>query len=356
LKNFWENKKVFLTGHTGFKGGWTSLWLQSQGAKVTGFSLNPNTKKNFFEIAEVSKNMESFIGDIRDGDLLEKKMLSAKPDIVIHMAAQPLVRESYLNPVETYQTNVIGTINVFEAIRKTDSVSTVLNVTSDKCYENKEISYSYNELDPMGGHDPYSNSKGCAELISSAYRRSFFQNGGFDNSKSVGLASVRAGNVIGGGDWSRDRLVPDILKSCENKTPLVLRNPNSIRPWQFILEPIGGYLLLCEKLFRDDDRFSGGWNFGPIERDTKTVQWIVNYFLKKSVNKFEYILSDEENPHEANLLTLDISKAKNQLDWKPKLNLSKALDNVISWQKALLDGKNMNEFSLSQIENYLKLK
>jgi len=256
--SFWKGKKVYLTGHTGFKGSWLSLWLQSMGAVVKGYSLEPNTKPNLFTEANVEENMNSEFGDIRDLNQISKSMLDFNPDILIHMAAQPLVRLSYQEPVDTYTTNVIGTVNVLEAARGCPNLKAIVSVTTDKCYENNEWDWGYRENEPMGGHDPYSSSKGCAELVTSAYRRSFF-----NAENSASLASARAGNVIGGGDWADDRLIPDILKAFEKSKPVVIRNPISTRPWQHVLEPLSGYLVLAQELFENGKEYAEGWNFGP---------------------------------------------------------------------------------------------
>ena len=351
--NFWKNKKVFLTGHTGFKGGWMSIWLQILGAEVIGYSLEPSTKRNFFDVARVGQNMHSIIGDIRDADKLSQRIKACSPEIVFHMAAQPLVRESYLNPMETYSTNIMGTLNLFEAVRSCDSVRAVVNITSDKCYQNNETFQAYKETDPMGGYDPYSNSKGCAELITSSYRDSFFYEGGFNSSRNVAIASVRAGNVIGGGDWSKDRLIPDILESFEKNMPVVIRNPNSIRPWQHVLEPLGGYLKLAERLYVDGNKFSTGWNFGPTKDCARTVEWIVEYMRKTWGNQPEYILDANDNPHEANLLLLDITKAKELLGWKPKLNIEQAIEKIIVWHKEYLHASDMHIKSQEEIKEFI---
>ena len=268
--SFWRSKKVFFSGHTGFKGSWLCLWLQQLGAEVTGYALAPPTSPSLFEVAHVAQGMKSLCGDIRDGAALAKAMREAVPDIVIHMAAQPLVRRSYLDPVETYSANVMGTVHLLEAVRQTQSVRAVVNVTSDKCYENKEWVWGYRESDPMGGFDPYSNSKGCAELVTAAYRNSFFNPAKYSE-HHVALASVRAGNVIGGGDWAEDRLIPDILAAFEKSQPVVIRNPHAIRPWQHVLEPLAGYLQLAQKLYEDGATYAEGWNFGPNDEDAQPV-------------------------------------------------------------------------------------
>jgi CDP-glucose 4,6-dehydratase len=302
--NFWKGKKVFLTGHTGFKGSWMSLWLQDMGALVKGYSLDVKTKPSLFEKANVAEHMQSEIGDIRNLEKLTISILSFKPEILIHMAAQPLVRLSYLEPVETYTTNVIGTVNVLEAARKCSNIKAIVSVTTDKCYENKEWEWGYRENEPMGGHDPYSSSKGCAELVTSAYRRSFF-----NGKDTASLASARAGNVIGGGDWSDDRLIPDILRAFEKLEPVVIRNPLSTRPWQHVLEPLSGYLVLAQELFLNGDNFAEGWNFGPKDEDCKPVNWILDNMVKFWGNNASWNLDKNNNPHEAGFLKLDCSKA-----------------------------------------------
>lgn len=345
---FWQGKRVFLTGHTGFKGGWAALWLQHMGAVVKGFSLAPHTSPSLFEQADVANGMESEFGDIRDLGAITKSMVEFNPDILIHMAAQPLVRLSYREPVETYATNVMGTVHVFEVARKCRSLKAIVNITTDKCYENREWEWGYRENEPMGGHDPYSNSKGCAELVTSAYRKSFFSAPG-----TPALASVRAGNVIGGGDWAEDRLIPDILKAFENKQPVVIRNPHATRPWQHVLEPLHGYFILAEHLYNDDKKqFSEGWNFGPIEDDAKPVQWIVERLVKNWGNGASWQLDGGEHPHEANYLKLDISKVKKHLGWYPRWSLNTALDKIIEWHKAWLQGESMKQVCLQQIQEY----
>ena len=344
---FWKNKKVFITGHTGFKGSWLSLWLQDCGAILTGYSLAPNTKPNLFDAALVSEGMESIIGDIRDLEKLTKSISKFSPDVVIHMAAQPLVRFSYKNPVDTYSTNVMGTVNLFEAVRNTTSVKAVVNVTTDKCYENKERELGYREDEPMGGHDPYSNSKGCSELVTAAYRNSFFKISG-----SAYIASGRAGNVIGGGDWAEDRLLPDIFKSFENGKPVLIRNPSSTRPWQHVLEPLSGYLVLAEHLYNHGDDYAQGWNFGPEDQDVKPVSAIVEYLVDCWGHGASWAADMSIQPHEAKLLKLDISKAKKMLDWTPRWSMFKALDRTVDWQKAWLNGQNIKTFTIEQIHEF----
>ena len=309
-QNFWQGKRVFLTGHTGFKGSWLALWLHSLGAIVKGYALAPPTNPSLFHEARVSSIIDSQIGDIRDQDILHESMTSFNPDILIHMAAQPLVRYSYDAPIETYEVNVIGTAKVLEVARSCANLKAIVNITTDKCYENDERSEGYKEDDPMGGHDPYSSSKGCAELVASAYRRSFLQE------QSIGLASVRAGNVIGGGDWADDRLIPDILRSFEKSEPVVIRNPKATRPWQHVLEPLSGYLILAEKLYRDQKEYAEGWNFGPNEKDVKPVGWILDKMIFKWPDA-SWKLDKNSSPHEAGFLKLDITKAESKLGWKP---------------------------------------
>lgn len=344
---FWKDKKVFLTGHTGFKGSWLSLWLQSMGADVKGFSLAPPTNPSLFVVAEVAKNMESEIGDIRDLEQLKKSMLGFNPDVLIHMAAQPLVRLSYVEPVNTYTTNVIGTVNVLEAARSCPNLKAIVSVTTDKCYENKEWAWGYRETEPMGGHDPYSSSKGCAELVSSAYRTSFF-----NTQKSAALATARAGNVIGGGDWADDRLIPDILKAFENSKSVIVRNPLSTRPWQHVLEPLSGYLVLAENLYTSGQKYAGSWNFGPKDEDCKPVNWILNQMVTVWGEEARWELDQNNNPHEAGFLKLDCSKAKQKLHWEPKWNLDYTLGLIVKWHQAWRACKNIHELCLQEITNY----
>lgn len=344
--NFWRGKRVFLTGHTGFKGSWLSLWLQSFGADVTGYALAPPTQPCLFEIAEVASGMTSIIGDIRDLFKLQAALNMHQPEIVIHMAAQPLVRYSYQNPVETYATNVMGTVHLLEAVRHTPSVKAVVNITTDKCYDNKEWPWGYRENEPMGGHDPYSNSKGCAELVTSAYRSSFFQHNG------VAVASARAGNVIGGGDWAADRLIPDILRAFEQNQPVVIRNPHAIRPWQHVLEPLSGYLMLAECLYTEGSPFAEGWNFGPNDDDAKPVQWIVEQMASQWGQGACWQHDGGHHPHEAHYLKLDISKAKARLGWQPHWSLSTALQKIVGWHNIYLSQADVQATTLAQIDSY----
>ncbi len=349
--SFWSDKKVFVTGHTGFKGGWLSLWLQQLGAQVTGYALQPPTNPSLFEVAQVAQGMQSVIGDIRDGTLLSNALRQAAPDIVIHMAAQPLVRRSYVDPVETYLTNVMGTVHLLEAVRQTPSVRAVVNVTTDKCYENQEWVWGYRENEPMGGFDPYSSSKGCAELVTAAYRNSFF-NAAKHSEHHIAVATARAGNVIGGGDWAEDRLVPDILRAIQNGQSVNIRNPQSTRPWQHVLEPLSGYLALAEKLYTQGPAFAEAFNFGSAEDDAKPVQWIVEQITRQWGDGANWKLDQVEHPHEAHYLKLDCSKAKARLNWQPRWMLSKALENIIVWHKAHQRGDDMRELSLKQISTF----
>ena len=350
-KAFWRGRRVLLTGHTGFKGSWLSLWLQSMGAEVTGYALNPPTNPSLFEVAEIGKGMASIMGDIRDLSHLQRVFGEARPEIVIHMAAQPLVRYSYIEPVETYSTNVMGTVNLLEAVRGTSSVKAVVNVTSDKCYENREWVWGYRENEAMGGYDPYSNSKGCAELVTSAYRSSFFHPEKY-HVHGVALASGRAGNVIGGGDWAGDRLIPDIMRAITEGKPVNIRSPYAIRPWQHVLEPLSGYLVLAQKLYEEGVSYAEGWNFGPNDEDAQPVQWIVKELTNAWGEEARWELDVGDHPHEANYLKLDCSKAKMRLDWHPRWHLRDTLSAIIEWHRAHRDGKDMRELTLRQIEAY----
>jgi CDP-glucose 4,6-dehydratase len=345
-KDFWSAKRVLLTGHTGFKGSWLSLWLQSMGVDLMGLALDPPTTPSLFVEANVAHGMVSQIGDIRNYDIVLKAVSDFKPQIVIHMAAQPLVRYSYENPIETYATNVMGTLHLFEAIRQTDSVRVVVNVTTDKCYENKEWVWGYREDEPMGGFDPYSSSKGCSELITSAYRRSYF------DKTDVALASARAGNVIGGGDWAKDRLIPDILRAFQHNQPVVIRNPNSTRPWQHVLEPLSGYLKLAEKLWCEPKVYSEAWNFGPRDEDAKSVGWIVKQLCEVWGSGAAWQLDDHNHPHEAGYLKLDISKAAHKMSWMPTWTLDIALMKIVDWQKVFIAKGDLRSFSLTQITDF----
>jgi CDP-glucose 4,6-dehydratase len=349
--SFWVGKVVLLTGHTGFKGSWLSLWLQSAGANVIGYALKPPTSPSLFVTANVAEGMTSIEGDVRDFSALSQVFEKYQPDIVIHMAAQALVRRSYTNPIETYSTNVMGTVHLLEAARLSGCVRAIVNVTSDKCYENREWVWGYRENEPMGGYDPYSNSKGCAELVTSSYRTSFFNLNDYAK-HGVALASARAGNVIGGGDWAEDRLIPDIMRAIVQGKPVNIRNPNAIRPWQHVLEPLSGYLILTQKLYEDGVAYSEGWNFGPNDEDAKTVSWIADRLTRTWGEDASWVLDGGNHPHEAHYLKLDCSKAKARLGWQPRWHLEKTLEAIVDWHHTHQAGKDMREATLRQIAAY----
>lgn len=343
---FWRDKTVFLTGHSGFKGGWIAHLLCELGASVHGYSLEPPTQPNFFTETKLQERLiSSTVGDIRDSNTLNNTLKISKPDIIIHMAAQSLVRESYNNPSKTFSTNLMGTINVLEAARQAVSVKAILNITTDKCYENKEWLWPYRENDPLGGHDPYSASKACAEIATAAYRNSFFAKA------NIQLASVRAGNVIGGGDWATDRLIPDFFRAFDTGKTLFIRSPNAVRPWQHVLEPISGYLMLAEKLYSEGSVFSEAWNFGPNDSDTKSVSWIVNQLCVLTPGA-DWRTDKTQDFHEADTLMLDSSKAKAKLGWEPRWNLEMALNKTLEWHRAWRMKENMAAFTRSQIQAY----
>lgn len=352
--DFWKDRRVFLTGHTGFKGSWMALWLQDLGAKVTGYSLAPNTEPALFNVADVSGGMTSIIGDIRDADALASAMAAARPEVVIHMAAQPLVRESYADPVGTYATNVMGTVNVLEAVRKTPGVRSVVVVTTDKCYLNREWHWAYREDSELGGEDPYSSSKAAAELVTHSYRKSFFHPAKHAE-HGVALASARAGNVIGGGDWAKDRLVPDALAALQAGNPLVLRHPHATRPWQHVLEPVYGYLALAEALFHEGPEHAEAWNFGPYEFSDRTVGWIVD----KLCELWGLAVPKQQDtgpiPHEAGYLKVDSSKARAVLGWAPKLDLDTTLRWIVEWTRVHHSGGDSRTATLSQIRRFMEL-
>ena len=346
---FWQAKRVFLTGHTGFKGSWLSLWLQNLGAVLTGYALPPPTTPSLFDIARVSDGMCSIEGDIRDLDLFKAALTSAQPEIVIHMAAQPLVRQSYLSPVETFFTNVMGTVHLFEAVRAAPSVRAVLNITTDKCYENKEWIWGYRESDPIGGSDPYSASKACAEIVSNAYRNAFFS---LDEGK-VAMATARAGNVIGGGDWAKDRLTSDLIAAFTRGKPASIRNPNAIRPWQHVLDPLYGYLMLAERLYTDGAEYSGAWNFGP-SYDAKPVSFLVERLSHFWGSDAHWSIQEGNHPHESSYLMLDSSKARYKLGWESRVDLDEAIKLTVDWFKAY--GTNDPRLlCLDQITSYPKV-
>ena len=350
-RQFWQGKRVLLTGHTGFKGSWMSLWLQTLNADVKGYALAPPTEPSLFEVADVARNMSSVLGDVRDMVHLRRCIDEFQPEVAIHMAAQSLVRPSYADPIETYSTNVMGTVNMLEAVRHCRSVKAVIIVTSDKCYENREGTRGYRENDAMGGFDPYSSSKGCAELVTAAYRNSYFSDA-TGGPHAPAVASVRAGNVIGGGDWATDRLVPDAVKAFIDKHPVLLRNPNAIRPWQHVMEPLAGYLALAEQLWNHGNNFAEAWNFGPEERDVRPVSWMVERLAELWGNSATLQTAEGGRYHEANNLKLDCSKAKTRLGWRPRLPLETGLEWTADWYRAYLEGKNMRHFTQAQIQRY----
>jgi len=348
---FWQGKTVFLTGHTGFKGGWLSIWLQALGARVTGYALAPPSEPNLFQLAGIDRMVLSVIGDIRDSERLKQALTAAEPDIVIHMAAQPLVRESYLLPVETYATNVMGTVNLLEAVRHCPRVRVVVNVTTDKCYDNRELDHAFREDEPLGGYDPYSSSKACSELVTTAWRSSYFNPAEYARHK-VAVATARAGNVIGGGDWAKDRLIPDCITALQAGRPVRIRNPHAVRPWQHVLEPLSGYLLLARRLYEQGCDYAGGWNFGSDSDDAWPVERIVRRLCEKWGNGSRYVIDQGNHPHEAGFLRLDSTKAKTLLDWQPRWSLEQALDATIDWVQGYRSGRDAAEICRSQIEAY----
>ncbi len=351
VRSEWKNRRVFLTGHTGFKGSWLSLWLKSLGAKVHGYALPPESDPNLFTAARVAECVEHQVGDIRHLAEMERSIAAFKPEVVFHMAAQPLVRRSYVNPIETYSTNVMGTAHLLDAIRRVPSVRAVVVVTTDKCYENREWLWGYREVDRLGGFDPYSNSKACAELVTAAYRDSYFPPARYAEHK-VALASARAGNVIGGGDWSEDRLIPDLIRGCLSGKPVKIRNPRAIRPWQHVLEPLAGYIALAGHLLRDGAGFAGAWNFGPAEEDAWPVGRIADAITAAWGKGAKWVQDTVENPHEAGYLKLDASKARALLGWRPVLPIDSSLRWLVEWFVAWRQGEDMQAFTLRQIAGY----
>lgn len=353
LSDFYRGQRVLLTGHTGFKGAWLSLWLHALGARVTGYALASPTNPSLYDLCGMDKLVASVIADIRDPAVLTRALQKAAPEIVIHMAAQPLVRESYQHPVETYAVNVMGTVNLLEAVRHCKSVKAVVNVTTDKCYENREWLRGYREDEPLGGYDPYSSSKACSEIVTAAYRTSFFNPEKFDG-HGVALATARAGNVIGGGDWAVDRLVPDCVRALLNGDKIVVRNPQAVRPWQHVLEPLSGYLLLAQKLVEQGPCFASAWNFGPDDRDARPVQWIVDKLCALWGNAPAVDVDQGAHPHEAHYLKLDWAKARTELGWRPQWNLEKAIQKTVEWTKAYQAHADVRSVCLRQIGEYAR--
>ncbi len=353
MQNFWKGKKVLITGHTGFKGSWLALWLQHLGAEVIGYALPPATTPCLFEAVKIAPDITSCLGDIRDLQQLEQTVNTHRPEIILHLAAQALVRYSYAHPLETYTVNVIGTANILEAARRTGAARVVIIVTSDKCYENREWVWGYRESDPLGGHDPYSSSKGCAEIITAAYQKSYFDAARYEQHGSA-VASVRAGNVIGGGDWSEDRIVPDIMRAFMAGSSVTLRNPRAVRPWQFVLEPLYGYLLLAERLWYEGPKFSGAWNFGPDQEHARPVSWLVERLQELWEMKGPWELDRKQHPQETRYLKLDSSKAGALLGWSTKLDLPETLHLTSDWYRAYQQGRDMREFSVAQIDTFSK--
>jgi CDP-glucose 4,6-dehydratase len=350
-KSFWKNRRVFLTGHTGFKGSWLSLWLNALGADVTGYALEPPTHPSLFEQAKVADVVHSIFADVRDYSRLKAAVTECRPEVVLHLAAQSVVRRGYEDPIETYSSNVMGTVHILEALRQLKHACVVVNVTSDKCYANQEWVWGYRENEPMGGRDPYSNSKGCAELVTTAFRESFFSPGSIKD-HGIALASARAGNAIGGGDWTSDQLIPDLIRAFLAGQPCLIRNPSAIRPWQFVLEPLRGYLVLAERLAEDPSRFASAWNFGPAEADAKPVSWIANELTRLWGNRATWSLDPAAHQREAYSLKLDTSKSRACLDWHPALPLDQALGWIVEWYRAQQLGADLGSITRNQIERY----
>ena len=349
--SFWQGRKVFITGHTGFKGSWLCLWLQRLSAQVIGFSLPPPTQPSLFEVARVADDMVSIHGDVRDYAALQEALNTHQPDIIFHMAAQSVVRESYDQPVDTYSTNVMGTVNLLEAVRHLPGRAAVINITTDKVYQNNEWVWGYRETDRLGGHDPYSNSKACSELVTQSFKDSFFS-APSDKSKAKLIGTGRAGNVIGGGDWTRDQLVPDVINAFQQNRPVVLRSPKSVRPWQFVLDCLGGYMTLAEKMYLQGDDYAGNWNFGPRLEDTLPVQQIVERIISKWPGQASWSLDPGRHPHEAGCLRLDTSKTLLQLGWKPRLALTESLDWIVEWYTQYFNNADPRAVCLEQIARF----
>jgi CDP-glucose 4,6-dehydratase len=351
-RSFWQGRPVFVTGHTGFKGSWLSLWLEALGAKVTGYALDPPTQPNLFERARVAEGrIKDIRGDVRDFERLKGELHAHRPDVIVHMAAQSVVRQGYEDPIGTYSSNVMGTVHLFEAVRQIGRPSVIVNVTSDKCYANLESVWGYRENEPMGGKDPYSNSKGCAELVTTAYRESFFPAEQVTR-HGVALASARAGNAIGGGDWTKNQLIPDLMRAFLAGEPCPIRNPSSIRPWQFVLEPLRGYLVLAERLWTDPAAHASGWNFGPVETDAKPVSWIADALARSWGEDASWKQDGAVHPREAHFLKLDISKAAAQLNWRPVLPLAHALDWIVEWYRGFREEVDLRKLTQTQIAQY----
>jgi CDP-glucose 4,6-dehydratase len=350
-REYWKGRRVFLTGHTGFKGSWLSLWLNVLGANVTGYALSPPTEPNLFGQASIAGLVRSICADVRDFARLKSAIAECRPDVVIHMAAQSVVRRGYEDPVETYSSNVMGTVHLFEAVRQLNMPCVVVNVTSDKCYDNREWVWGYRENDALGGQDPYSNSKACAELVTSAFRSSYFSAEAFDRHR-VAIASARAGNVIGGGDWTANQLIPDLMRSFLAGQPCLIRNPSATRPWQFVLEPLRGYLLLAERLSEDPNHFASAWNFGPSDEDEKPVSWIADELVRLWGKQASWVRDKAHYPHETYLLKLDASKAHSDLAWYPALPLSSSLHWIVTWYRAFEGGEDLGKLCEAQIEEY----
>jgi CDP-glucose 4,6-dehydratase len=357
-RDLWQNKRVFLTGHTGFKGGWLALWLSHLGANVRGYSLDPATEPSLFTAARLHEKVEDIRGDIRNPATLDRAILDFAPEVIFHLAAQPLVRASYDDPILTYETNVIGTARVLDAVRRAPCVKAVVCVTTDKCYENREWIYPYRETDPLGGYDPYSSSKACTEIAAASFRQSYFHPDKI-SAHGVAIATARAGNVIGGGDWSTDRLLPDLVRGFQSGAPVLIRSPHAIRPWQHVLEPLHGYILLAEKLLNPDRtqaaRFATAYNFGPSESDARPVSWIADHMTKFWGNNASWVLDKSPSPHEAHYLKLDASRAHADLHWAPRLDLAAALKWLVDWYRSYYGRADMQSLTLGQIVSYESL-
>lgn len=347
-KDFWKDKKVFVTGHTGFKGSWLSVLLNQLGSEVYGYALEPDTNPSLYSLCKIDSDINSTIGDVRDCKALLEALNKSGASIVIHMAAQPLVRRSFKEPVYTFDTNIMGTVNVLEAIRNVNTVKSVVIVTTDKCYENKEQEIPYAENDPMGGYDPYSASKAACEIVTSSYRQSFFEKG------NTHIGSARAGNVIGGGDWAEDRLIPDIIRSIEDNANVLIRYPKAIRPWQHVLEPLSGYLLLAQNLYMNGPEYSSAWNFGPFIDDSRDVEWVANRLIDRIETDIEVIIDKKDNPHETGTLRLDISKANKFLNWNPRWDIAKAIDSIAEFYLVYRNGGDIQTCMRNQISSYFK--